>query len=155
MRSGQCWLAVESVPEPVLVNAGDSFLLPRGMPFRLATDLLLEPVHYSVARAQVHMTSEAPGVTEGARYIVGGHFALTGGYAEMLLQSLPPIVHIRRESDKAAMRWSLDRVRVELRDPKPGGSLIVQQLAYMMLVPALRLHLIQAAAGSRPWLTSR
>jgi hypothetical protein len=34
----------------------------------------------------------------------------------MLLHSLPPIVHIRRESDKAAMRWSLERMREELRE---------------------------------------
>ena len=76
---------------------------------------------YTVAWARLGMTSEAPGVTEGARYIAGGHFALTGGHAEMILHSLPPIVHIRRESDKAAMRWSLERMREELRDPQPGG----------------------------------
>ena len=52
------------------------------------------------------MRSEAPGVTEDAQYIAGGHFALTGDYAEILLYSLPPIVHIRRELDKAAIRWS-------------------------------------------------
>jgi hypothetical protein len=60
-----------------------------------------------------------------------------GSHAEMLLHLLPPIVHIRRESDKAAMRWSLERLREELRDPQPGGSLIAQQLAYMMLIQAL------------------
>ena len=154
MLAGQCWLVVEGVPEPVLLHAGDCFLLPRGLPFRLATDLSLEPVPYTVAFARLGMRSEAPGVTEGARYIAGGHFALTGGHAEMLLQSLPPIVHIRRESDKAAMRWSLERMREELRDPQPGGSLIAQQLAYMMLIQALRLHLADAASAGRGWLSA-
>lgn len=27
--AGQCWLVVEGVPEPVLLHAGDCFLLPR------------------------------------------------------------------------------------------------------------------------------
>jgi AraC-like DNA-binding protein len=72
----------------------------------------------------------------------------------MLLQSLPPIVHIRRESDKATMRWSLERMREELRDPQPGGSLITQQLAYMMLIQALRLHLADAASAGRGWLSA-
>jgi AraC-like DNA-binding protein len=72
----------------------------------------------------------------------------------MLLHSLPPIVHIRRESDKAAMRWSLERMREELRDPQPGGSLIAQQLAYMMLIQALRLHLADAANAGRGWLSA-
>jgi AraC-like DNA-binding protein len=142
------------VPEPVRLNAGDCFLLPRGLPFTLTTDLSLEPVLYTVVRARLGMTSEAPGVTEGARYIAGGHFALTGGHAEMLLHSLPPIVHIRRESDKAAMRWSLERMREELRDPQPGGSLITQQLAYTMLIQALRLHLTDAASAGRGWLSA-
>jgi AraC-like DNA-binding protein len=154
MLAGQCWLVVEGVPEPVQLQAGDCFLLPRGLPFRLATDLSLEPVLYSDAVAQVCMKTEAPGVTEGARYIAGGHFALTGGHVEMLLQSLPPIIHIRRESDKAAMRWSLERMREELCDPQPGGSLIAQQLAYTMLIQALRLHLADATSASRGWLSA-
>jgi AraC-like DNA-binding protein len=154
MLAGQCWLVVEGVPEPVLLHAGDCFLLPRGLPFQLTTDLALEPVLYTDAFARLSMSSEAPGVTEGARYIAGGHFALTGGHAEMLLHSLPPIVHIRRESDKAAMRWSLERMREELRDPQPGGSLIAQQLAYMMLIQALRLHLADSASAGRGWLSA-
>jgi AraC-like DNA-binding protein len=154
MLAGECWLVVEGVPEPVLLHAGDCFLLPRGLPFRLATDLSLEPVLYSDARARLAMRSEASGVPEGARYIAGGHFALTGGHAEMILHSLPPIVHIRRESDKAAMRWSLERMREELSDPQPGGSLIAQQLAYMMLIQALRLHLADAASAGHGWLSA-
>jgi AraC-like DNA-binding protein len=153
MLAGQCWLVVEGVPEPVLLQAGDCFLLPRGLPFHLTSDLSLAPVFYTDAFSRLGMRSEAPGVTEGARYIAGGHFALTGGHAEMLLHSLPPIVHIRRESDKAAMRWSLERMREELRDPQPGGSLIAQQLAYTMLIQALRLHLADAAAGPG-WLSA-
>jgi AraC-like DNA-binding protein len=154
MLAGACWLVVEGVPEPVLLQAGDCYLLPRGLPFRLATDLSLEPILFTEACTRPGVISEIRGLTEGARYIAGGHFALTGGHAEMLLQSLPPIVHIRRESDKAAMRWSLERMREELRDPQPGGSLIAQQLAYMMLIQALRLHMADGASAGRGWLSA-
>jgi len=152
MLAGECWLVVEGVDEPVLLHAGDCFLLPRGLPFRLATDPSIEPVPYLEACARLGMRSEAPGVTAGARYMAGGHFALTGGHVEMLLGSLPPIVHIRSESGKAAMRWSLERMRQELSDPQPGGSLIAEQLAYTMLIQALRLHLNDAASAGRGWL---
>jgi len=154
MLAGECWLAVEGVPDPVLLHAGDCFLLPRGLPFRLATDLSLEPVHYTLAWDRLSKTHSVSEVPEGARYIAGGFFAFTGGHAEMLLQALPPIVHIRRESDKAAMRWSLERMREELRDPQPGGSLIAQQLAYTMLIQALRLHLTDTANAGRGWLSA-
>jgi AraC-like DNA-binding protein len=154
MLSGECWLVVEGVPEPVLLRAGDCFLLPRGLPFQLTTNLALEPVHYTLAWSRLSKTAPVPDLTEGTRYIAGGFFAFTGSHVEMHLQSLPPIVHIRRESDKAAMRWSLERMREELRDPQPGGSLIAQQLAYMMLIQALRLHLADSANSGPGWLSA-
>jgi AraC-like DNA-binding protein len=150
--SGQCWLAVQGVPEAVLLTAGDCFLLPRGLPFCLATDLSLKPVDFDILRA-ARLAGQAIACKDaGERSIAGGHFLLTGSHAEMLLSSLPPIVHIRKESDKAAMRWSLERMREELRDPQPGGALIAQQLAYMMLIQALRLHLADGARSGVGWL---
>jgi hypothetical protein len=44
--SGQCWLSVDGVPDAVRITAGDCFLLPRGRPFRLASDLSLTPVDF-------------------------------------------------------------------------------------------------------------
>jgi AraC-like DNA-binding protein len=152
MLSGQCWLSVEGIPDAVLVTAGDCFLLPRGLPFCLSTDLSLTPVDFNILRA-ARMSGGAVSNYEGAgRYIAGGHFLLSGSHADTLLGSLPAIVHIRKESDKAAMRWSLERMKEELRDPQPGGSLIAQQLAYMMLIQALRLHLADGAVGGVGWL---
>ena len=40
----------------------------------------------------------------------------------------------------------------ELREPQPGGSLIVQHLAHMILVQALRLHLADGARAGVGWL---
>ncbi len=150
--AGQCWLSVEGVPDAVLLSAGDCFLLPRGLPFCLATDLSLAPVDFQTLLATRRGGSTFSNHESGGRYIAGGHFLLSGSHADMLLGSLPPIVHIRKESDKAAMRWSLERMREELRDPQPGGSLITQQLAYMMLIQALRLHLADEARRGVGWL---
>ena len=155
MVSGECWLVVEDVPDPLLLTAGDCFLLPRGRPFRLATDLNVEPVD------ALKLILGAPGrrnggivsVNGGGRhFMVGGHFLLDGSHAGILLEMLPPIVHIRKESDKAAMRWSLERMMQELREPQAGGSLVAQHLAYMMLVQALRLHLAEGLRGGVGWL---
>lgn len=152
MISGQCWLSVEGILDPLLVTAGDCFLLPRGRPFCLTTDLSLPRVDFRAVLA-ARRAGNAVFQDEAAEHsIVGGHFILTGSHAGILLNSLPPIVHIRKESDKEAMRWSLERLREELRNPQPGGSLIAQQLAYMMLIQALRLHLADGATGSVGWL---
>jgi len=150
--SGQCWLRVEGVADPVLLTAGDCFLLPRGLPFSLATDLSLTPVDFNILLAARKSSDAVSSNTSAGRYIAGGHFLLPGSHADMLLGSLPPIVHIRKESDKATMRWSLERMREELLDPQPGSALIAQQLAYMMLIQALRLHLADGPRSGVGWL---
>ncbi len=150
--SGQCWLSMEGVPEPVRLNTGDCFLLPRGRPFVLASDLSLEPVNvqgFLSAPLNGSITTYNGG---GDFSSVGGFFSFTGDHANILSGILPPIVHIRKESDKATMRWSLERLRQELREPQPGGFLVAQHLASLMLVQALRLHLAEGLSGGVGWL---
>jgi hypothetical protein len=60
---------------------------------------------------------------------VGGHFILSGDHANLLLKMLPPIVHLRSESDRAALRWSIERMMQELREEQPGSALMAQHLA--------------------------
>src|ERR1700684_4274036 len=79
--SGQCWLAVEGVDDAVLMKPGDCFLLPRGWPFRLATDLPLTPVDLRTilsARRERGMVSYKGG---GDGFIVGGPSLLPGKHA--------------------------------------------------------------------------
>ena len=150
--SGQCWLSVDGVPDAVHLSAGDCFLLPSGRPFRLASDLALTPVDFRTLLAAKRNGDITSYNGSGDCCIVGGHFLLTGNHARMLLGVLPPIVHLREESDKAALRWSLERMMHELREPQPGGFLVAQHLAYMMLVQALRLHLATGLRGGVGWL---
>ena len=84
--------------------------------------------------------------------MIGGHFHLTGSHAETLLGALPLVVHIHKQSAKDTIRWSLERLTEELSAPQPGTALIAQQLAYGVLVQALRLHLQLEAAKGVGWL---
>ena len=150
--SGQCWLSVEGIADAVRLKSGDCFLLPSGRPFRLATDLTLTPIDALTIFATARKGSIHSFNGGGDCFIAGGHFFFTGNHAAILLGVLPPVVHLRKESDKAAMRWSLERMRQELLDPQPGSHLVAQQLAYMMLVQALRLHLAQGSSAGVGWL---
>lgn len=152
--SGSCWLVVEGVPEPVRVETGDCFLLPRGLPFRMASDLDLPPIDALTLFATPLNGAIRTVNGGGSCFGVGGHFAFAGSHARLLLQELPPIVHIRSESDKTELRWLLDRMMQELREQRPGASLLAQQLATMMLVQALRLHLADGLSGRAGWLVA-
>jgi AraC-like DNA-binding protein len=150
--SGQCWLAMEGVAEPVLLKAGDCVVLPLGSPYRLASDLSLPPVDFKTMLSTPLNGRIALWNGGGDFFGVGGYFTLAGKPTDMLLGMLPPIVHIKNESDKAAIRWSMERMMQELREPQPGGFLVIQHLAQMMLVQVLRVHLTERPEGGVGWL---
>ena len=154
LLSGDCWLIVEGEPQPVPIRAGDCFVLPRGLPFRLTADLSLEPAVHSEAIARLNLEGEALRLKAGIRYIAGGHFALSGPQAKILLEALPSIVHIRDEAGRSAMLWALDRMRDELHQAQPGAPLIIQHLAHIMLMQALRLHISHAGDIGSGWLSA-
>ena len=150
--SGQCWLSVDGVAEAARIEAGDCFLLPTGRPFVLTSDRALVPIDaHAVFGFPLNGRIRTVG-GGGDCFGVGGHFILSGPHVDMLMGALPPIVHLRSPSDKAALRWAIERMMDELREPRPGSLLMAQHLAHMMLVQALRLHLSQGPSGGVGWL---
>ncbi|WP_343315711.1 AraC family transcriptional regulator [Brucella sp. BE17] len=152
--SGEGWLTVEGQAAPVQISAGDCFVLPSGRPFILASDPSITPQD-----ARTAFPPACPGgmVTlngGGGLFLVGSRFAVSGSHAGLLLRMLPAIVHIDKETEQAALRWSIERMRDELRDGQPGGYLIAQHLAHMMLVQALRLHLAEGRNGTVGWFAA-
>ena len=134
------------------LEAGDCVLLPNGQRFRLTNDLALESTPF----AQLHSVEWRGGIATlnggGETFILGGHFAFAGAHADMLLGAMPPVAHLREDRDKTNLRWALEQMRRELLDAQPGGVLVAQHLAHMMLVQALRLYLTGSAGPQVGWL---
>ena len=150
--SGEAWLLIEGVMDPVQLKAGDCFVLPQGRPFCLATGLGLPPVDFRTLRGDAKIGTVVSYKGGGKFFIVGGHFALSADHASILLGALPPFVHLQKQSDKAVLRWSIERLMEELREPQPGSGLVAQHLAHTMLLQALRLHLADGTQGRVGWL---
>jgi AraC-like DNA-binding protein len=150
--SGECWLWVDGVPDPVSVRSGDCFLLPRGRAFRMASDMSRTPLS-AVTFLSTAQNGRINLYNGGGQFFsVCGHFALVGDHADILLGALPSIVHIHKEADKAMLRWCVDQMMHELREARPGNSLVIEHLAHMMLVQALRLHMAEGPKGGAGWL---
>ena len=141
VASGACWIMVDGAEGPVRLEEGDCSLLPHGQPFRIGSDLD-DPSddwkrHFCTAEDCSLVTlNGGSGVT-----VLGGHFDLVGPQVDMIHGILPPIVHLHRPEERDALRWMFDRLRQDLNDRKPGGFLMAQQLASMILIEVLRLHL--------------
>ncbi|SCW44056.1 AraC family transcriptional regulator [Ancylobacter rudongensis] len=144
--SGGGWLAVEGVDAPVRLEAGECFVLPRGRPFRMGSALDLP----ATPSGQIFPPAQRGGVVRlnggGGFALVGSRFGVRGHHADMLLGLLPPVVHITGQAGQAALRWSVEEMMKELRERQAGNALVLQHLAHLMLVQALRVHL-EAGAG--------
>ncbi|WP_395067807.1 AraC family transcriptional regulator [Paraburkholderia silvatlantica] len=149
---GECWVVVDGVPEPVKVSEGECFLLARGKPFRLASDLAIEPVDVSTLLPRV-ADGRVVTYNGGGEFLsIGGYFTLADGQADLLLSMLPPLVHVREEPNRATLRWCVERMRQELSDVQPGDFIVAQQLATLVLVETLRLHVSNGGRERVGWL---
>jgi AraC-like DNA-binding protein len=150
--SGQCWMRMEGVTDWVKLVPGDCLLLPRGRPFLMASDPKVTPIEASAVFSGIRDGGLAVINGGGDFSLVGSIFELEGSHSDVLLSVLPPIIHIRDEADKAVLCWSMERMREELRERRPGSFLVLQHLAQMMLVQALRIFLSDGPKGEAGWL---
>jgi hypothetical protein len=149
---GECWLSVEGVSEAVRVKSGDCLLFPNGRSFQVASNLALAPVDAFTVFTGVSEGSVTVYNGGGEVFGICALFTLDGDNPSVLLELLPAFLHIHQESSKAKLRWPLEQMWQELRDPQPGGFLIAQQLATMVLVQSLRLHLAEGVSNGVGWL---
>ncbi len=147
---GACWVTVDGEPEPLWIEAGDCFLLTRGRPFLFATDLAL-PAIDSATIYDKAVDGIATCNGGGDFSLIGGRFSFEGDHAGLLFDALPAIVHVRDASNQAAvLRWSLEQLATELKQGSPGGALMADHLAQIMLLQVLRLWL--ASGKHSGWL---
>jgi hypothetical protein len=111
---------VDSAGEPLILKQGDCFLLPHGWPFTIASDPNLPPDDWrqyfiDSPEGTLAKLNDSHGVT-----VVGSHFQLARPQVGMLLNMLPPIVHLQSQTDRETLRWAFDRMWQELVHPAPG-----------------------------------
>ncbi|WP_028535647.1 AraC family transcriptional regulator [Paludibacterium yongneupense] len=150
---GDCWISLDDDSPAVHLMAGDSFLLLHGRAFCLSTDLDTPPVDAIPFLSTIRRENGVARIGGGGRCsIVGGFFTFEGSDARSLFTQFPPIVALQSDADKNAMRASIESMREELKAQQPGVDLVVQNLAYLMLIQALRRHLSDQRPPCAGWL---
>lgn len=149
--AGRCWLTLDK-QEPIALETGDCFLLTQGTAFCMESAPGSRQVDL-VALVQA-MRSGLPGLYEGepACTLGGGHFDFENDTFDLLTRFLPARIVLPRGARSTAVQLTLERMRDELLTEQLGGLFLVQQLAYMMLVDALRGHLSTASPQATGWL---
>ena len=142
--SGEAWLSVDGVSGPVHLQAGECLLLPRGMPFRLAGSQDSAMASYTGVEA-VQCGTIATYTGGGQCLLVGAHYAFSATQAGMLLNLLPPMVHLTNTAENKALCWTLQQMTEELQHPRPGSVVVAHSLARMMFVQAIRVYIEECA----------
>jgi AraC-like DNA-binding protein len=156
---GGCWLSVEGAGEPLRLEQGDCYLLVGSRRFRLAGD----PDTAAVPAFPLYRTSD--GVPRGLARVGGGHdttlvgggFTFDADTAPLLLDVLPPVIHIPGSSDQAvAVRAALDLLAHEMSGARLGAAPMLDRLAQVVLLHAVRAY--AATVATRPqgtgWLVA-
>ncbi|MFR9775399.1 AraC family transcriptional regulator [Micromonospora sp. MS34] len=141
VRRGRCLLRVDGVAEPVELAEGDCYLLTRPASYLLAGDPDVPP-----EPAGPIFAAAADGVARAGTgdevFLIGGAFTFTGRARALLLDDLPPVIHVPAALPEAtALHRAVVEIDAELRQARPGATLVAEHLALVMLIRILRLHL--------------
>lgn len=150
---GSCWIAVDGAA-PVQMNAGDCVILPRGRPFVLSAKPARSGWDAQSLYAPVRHGGTAVYGGGGEFYMTGSRFLLSGPLADALLRGLPPLVVVQPGPERETVRWTLDRIATELREPRPGSALSITHLSHLLLLQVMRSHLAGPSPDGTGWLAA-
>lgn len=151
---GHCRLRVDGVDDTIALVAGDCFVLPHGRPFALAGG----------ARVPERDAGELlPAARDGGFVRIQGggdlrllssRFRLEGRQPQALLQLLPAVVHVAAEATQSTLQATVERMMHELRQRQAGSRIVLQNLALLVLVEAMRRHPGGQARARGGWLVA-
>ena len=141
-----CWverggcLLIRPDSEPLQLQTGDFALIRTASPFRLASDTLSAPLdsETAVAETKSHRLTLGEG-EESAVVLHAGKFVFDTANADLLMDLLPELVHIARDSAVSErVRTLLAMHATESRAPGPASEFVIVRVVELLLVEILR-----------------
>jgi AraC-like DNA-binding protein len=158
---GTCWLSVEGIDQPIELCGGDFLVLPRGAghAIRDSLDTPARPIEDVLENCPRERGCQPGGIFKfggGGRSttLVGGCFKVEAGAYNPLLLSLPPVIHVKGGGG-TTVQWlesTLQFVAAEMAAGLPGAETIVNRLADILFVQAIRAHVAESGQEARGWL---
>jgi AraC-like DNA-binding protein len=152
---GRFSLWVDGQSAPIHLQAGDCYLLTDGRPYRTynAEDAIERDgtAFFDAQRGLdgvVRLGEEPPD-----KIVIGGRFTFEPDGAAWLRDALPPIIHIAAaDAQASSLRATLSLLGGEAGRAAPGAAVMIDRLADILLVQAIRAHLASAPPEAANWL---
>lgn len=149
---GGCWVCLDGEAKPVRFETGDVGLLVAPRSYVLSSDLGVPPLDAMDLFSRAGRTTAQLGDGNDFAHL-GGHVLLDPVAGRLLLDVLPPWIHIRASSPHAVtFRWLLEQLVKEQEGNLPGMQLASGQLAQLLFIQILRAHLETAEHMQPSWL---
>ena len=149
---GSCWVSLEDESEPVSFETGDVGLLVAKRAYVLASELGVPPIDAMDLFSRAGRTTARIGDGRDFAHF-GGHVLLDPVLGQLLLDVLPPWIHIHAASAYATtFRWLLEQLVMEQERKLPGTQLASGQLAQLLFIQIVRAHLETAEEMPASWL---
>jgi AraC-like DNA-binding protein len=127
------------------------FFLTAQRPFVLAGDLDAAPIDATTLFSTTVKTAKLGDDEDCVQ--IGGHVQLDPASGDIVADVLPPLIHVRASSPQATvLQWLLDQLVREDAAELPGASLASAQLAHLMFVQVLRVHIANSESFPPGWL---
>lgn len=152
---GGCRIAVAGVPEPVALEEGDCYLIGSGRAYELSggSPVPAAPSEEVFAGFRPGNTLRLGTVRDAV--LVGCGFDLDEANAAVLLDVLPPLIHVGAGSAAAeSVGAALELLRAETCEPALGTPFVTERLAHVLLVHLLRAHIAEHGPEGGAWLTA-
>ncbi len=134
------FLLLRSNEEPLQLDPGDFLLIRTIAPFVLASDRQVEPVDSETLIATTRSTTMRVGVGKTAPVTIrGGRFVFETANEDLLVNLLPPLVHVAVSSTNSTRILALLSMNEAESDaPAPASDFVVARLMELLLVELLR-----------------
>jgi len=151
---GPCWLMLDDTGQTIRLEPGDC-LVTRGCDsVRLCSDPATKAPDQHVSPGPSKKTFIQVG-TGSDTLLTGGRFTFHEPCPHLLSNFLPKVVHIKAASKSAKfLRRVLTRLADELDHEDVGKPLMINHLAQVALLGALRAHMETDGPASQGWLAA-
>lgn len=150
---GACWYVMAGMSAPARFASGDILVTNGQASLILASD----PELLAGAQAtEVHANDQGDWqIGHGRDFVMlGGKVEVDARRQPLLLDGLPPLLHLSGHAPEAApVSWLLAQLAQEMRsDVRVGRAAMLDEMAQLLFVQVLRLHLERPEAPLRGWL---
>ncbi|GAA1310721.1 AraC family transcriptional regulator [Planotetraspora silvatica] len=156
--AGSCWISPKDAA-PALLRQGDCWMVTSGGPYVMSSDLetrVVDAVPVFLAAESVARVRYGDATVDTVLF--GGALTFDENNAKLLLDVLPPLVHVPASTDQAeVLHMAMRLLNQETAAPALGSAFMTERIVHMVFVQALRTYAATMAAdGESPggWLSA-